>query len=77
MAEKSQTTIRLPKELYKSIQHIAIDLETSVNALVVSLVEKFVNQEDAEDLAIFDERMKESGAIPLEEALRKHGRVTA
>lgn len=46
--EKSQTTIRMPKQLYKDVQHIAIDQETSVNEIVIQLIENFVEETTAE-----------------------------
>ena len=45
MIEPTETitlTIRLPKDLHKKLGHYCVDAETSLNAVILELVRKFL-----------------------------------
>ena len=42
--ERVQTGLRLKKSLFKTIQHLSIDLETPVNVMVETALEEFLQK---------------------------------
>lgn len=67
--ESKRATVYFDPKLLKAIQLKALETETSVSAIVSKAIQSYLS-EDAEDLAAFDQRRKESG-LSFESVLRK------
>jgi hypothetical protein len=67
--ESKRATVYFDPNLLKAIQLKAVETESSVSAIVSEALKTYLN-EDAEDLAAFKERAKESSAS-FEQVLKK------
>ncbi|BCS81157.1 DUF6364 family protein [Anaerocellum diazotrophicum] len=47
MRKYQNITLSLPKELIQKIKHIAVERNTSISALLTSLLEELVNREES------------------------------
>ena len=75
-AQTKRTTIYLDPDLHKALRLKALELSRSVSDLVNDAVKECLS-EDAEDIAVFEERIKEP-LIPFDEMvkrLKKDGRI--
>jgi len=68
-ASSKRATVYFDPKLLKAIQLKAVETESSVSAIVSEAIKTYLS-EDAEDLAAFRERAKESG-VSFEEVLKK------
>ncbi len=67
--ESKRATVYFDPKLLKAIQLKAVETESSVSAIVSEAIKTYLS-EDAEDLAAFHERAKESG-VSFEQVLKK------
>lgn len=47
MRKHQNITLSLPKELIQKVKHIAVERNTSISALLTSLLEELVNREES------------------------------
>ncbi|AZT90305.1 CopG family transcriptional regulator [Caldicellulosiruptor changbaiensis] len=47
MRKYQNVTLSLPKELIQKVKHIAVERNTSISALLTSLLEELVNREES------------------------------
>ena len=64
-----RATVYFDPRLFKAIQLKAVETESSISAIVSKAIQTYLS-EDAEDLAVFDERAKEPG-VSFEQVLKK------
>ncbi len=76
ISQNKRTTIYLDPDLYKALRLKAATISRSVSYLVNDAVRESL-AEDAEDIAAFDERIKEPGISydEMVKRLKKDGRI--
>ena len=68
-SQSRRATVYFDPKLLRAVQLKAVETESSVSAIISNAIKTYLS-EDAEDLAVFEERAKEPG-ISFEQILKK------
>lgn len=73
MRKYQNITLSLPKELIQKVKHIAVERNTSISALLTSLLEELVNREESYQKYIYNILNFQKKVLTLEQMEQSRG----